>query len=227
TVVNWASFQRVLDGAEDRFRRLGLTTGYAFLYANDGDTITAHKYRELYGTRATVDHNLWELHERVVGNPVGTFRYRWREGWKIAALGRVQSDLARAFNWCVGVGSNDPDIFAPIQNLRAWFVAIPFAIAISVLLLTSVLARNMSVSLAEFAQLARDAARGRFSQLARARTDDRLGALAQAFNEMLVSFRAQMPFTQIPNPYVVGNPVRRVDMFFGRQEDLKWIGHQL
>src|SRR5262245_29081193 len=227
TVVNWSSFQRVLDGAEERFKRLGLTTGYAFLYANDGDTLTAHKYRELYGTRATVDHHLPDLHERVVGNPTGTFRYQWREGWKIAALASVHSDLGPAFNWYLGVGINDPDIFAPIQNLLAWFVGIPFAIAISVLLVTSVLARNMSVSLAEFAQLARDAAHGRFSQLARARTEDELGDLAQAFNEMLVSFRAQMPFTQIPNPYVVGNPVRRADMFFGREEDLNWIGHQL
>jgi HAMP domain-containing protein len=226
-VVNWSTFQHILDGAEDRFKRLGLTTGYAFLYAPDGDTITAHKYRELYGTRATVDHNLWELHDRIVRHPTGTFRYRWVEGWKIAALGTVQSDLGPAFNWYLGVGINDTDIFAPLQNIRAWFVAIPFAIAISVLLLTSILARKMSVSLGEFAQLARDAAHGRFSQLVRAQTDDELGDLAQAFNEMLVSFRAQMPFTQIPNRYVVGNPVRRAEMFFGRHEDLQWIGHQL
>jgi hypothetical protein len=226
-VVNWATFQRILDGAEDRFKRLGLMTGYAFLYANDGDTITAHKYRELYGTRATVDHDLWDLHQRVMGDPSGTFRYRWREGWKISALGSIHSTLGPAFNWYVGVGINDTDIFAPVHKVRAWFVAIPFAIAVSVLLLTSVLVRKMSVSLAEFAQLARDAARGRFSQLARARTDDELGDLAQAFNEMLVSFRAQMPFAQIPNPYVVGNPIRRPDMFFGRQDDLTWIRHQL
>jgi hypothetical protein len=226
-VVNWSTFQHILDGAEDRFKRLGLTTGYAFLYASDGDTITAHKYRELYGQRASIDHKLPELHERIVHRPAGTFRYRWREGWKIAALGTVHSDLGPAFNWYLGAGINDSDIFAPLQDVRAWFVAIPFAIAISVLLLTSILARRMSVSLAEFAQLARDAAHGRFSQLVRARTDDELGDLAQAFNEMLVSFRAQMPFTQIPNLYVVGNPVRRAEMFFGRQEDLQWIGHQL
>src|SRR4030095_6962556 len=131
------------------------------------------------------------------------------------------------FNWYLGVGINESDIFAPIQELFAWFVVIPLGMAMSVLVVTTLLARKISVSLTEFSQLARDAAQGRFSQLARARTDDELGGLAQAFNEMLVSFRAQIPFTQIPNPYVVGNPIRRVDMFFGRQEDLKWIGHQL
>jgi HAMP domain-containing protein len=226
-VVNWSTFQSILDGAEDRFTRLGLTTGYAFLFANDGDTITAHKYRELYGTRATVDHNLYDLHERVIGNPTGTVRYEWREGWKISALGRVSSVLGSPFDWYLGVGINESDIFAPVRQLFAWFVAIPIGIAVSVLVLTSVLARNISVSLTEFAQLARDAAQGRFSQLARARTDDELGELAQAFNDMLVSFRAQMPFTLIPNPYVVGNPIRRAEMFFGRQDDLEWIGHQL
>jgi HAMP domain-containing protein len=100
-------------------------------------------------------------------------------------------------------------------------------VAFSVVLLNLFIGRKVSVSLNEFAQLARDAARGRFSQLARARTDDELGDLAKALNEMLVSFRAQIPFTRIPNHYVVGNPIRSADMFFGRQEDLEWLGHQL
>lgn len=226
-IVNWANFQHILDGAEERFKRLGLNTGYAFLYANDADTITAHKYRELYGTYAVATHHLGAWHERVVSNPTGTFRYRWREGWKISAPGRVHSGLGAPFDWYLGVGINESDIFAPVEEIFAWFITIPLGVAISVLLITLFLARNISVSLTEFAQLARDAAQGRFSQLARARTDDELGHLAQAFNEMLVSFRAQMPFTRIPNPYVVGNPVRKADMFFGRAEDLEWIGHQL
>ena len=225
-IVNWANIQRILDGAEERFKHLGLNTGYAFLYANDADLITAHKYREEYGTYAVATHRLDAWHERVIRNPTGTFRYKWR-GWKISAPGRVRPQLGAPFDWYLGVGINESDIFAPIEEIFAWFIAIPLGVAISVLLITLFLARNISVSLTEFAQLARDAAQGRFSQLARARTDDELGHLAQAFNEMLVSFRAQMPFTRIPNPYVVGNPVRKADMFFGRDEDLEWIGHQL
>jgi HAMP domain-containing protein len=225
-IMNWSAFQRILDGVEERFKALALPSGYAFLYANDGDTITAHKYRDVYGTRATIDHHLYALHDWILSNPTGTFRYHWREGWKISAPGRIHSEIGTPFDWYLGAGINESDIFAPVQKIFAWFVAIPVVIAASVLLITLFLGRNISVSLAEFAQLARDAARGRFSQLARARTDDELGQLAQAFNEMLVSFRAQMPFTRIPNPYVVGNPIRKPDMFFGRHEDLEWIGHQ-
>jgi HAMP domain-containing protein len=155
-------------------------------------------------------------------------RYKWREGWKIAALAKINlAELGPEFEWRLGVGINESDIFAPIQHLLAWFIMIPSAVAFSMVLLNFFIGRKVSVSLNEFAQLARDAARGRFSQLARARTDDELGNLAQAFNEMLVSFRAQIPFTRIPNHYVVGNPIRTAEMFFGRQEDLQWLGKQL
>jgi hypothetical protein len=54
-----------------------------------------------------------------------------------------------------------------------------------------------------------------------------LGNLARAFNEMLVSFRSQMPYVSIPNPYVVGTPIRSSNMFYGRQEDLNWVGDRL
>ncbi len=226
--VNWSHFQQVLDRAQEGFRRLGLTTGYAFLGNSNADTTIGSKYRDLYGVNWIKDLNLPELHKRAKRNPTGTVRYKWREGWKIVALAEIDpAELKSQFDWRLGVGINESDIFAPIQRLLSWFLIISLAVALSVVLLNLFVGRSLSVSLNEFAQLARDAARGRFSQLARARSDDEVGNLAQAFNEMLVSLRAQVPFTQIPNPYVVGNPIRTPDMFFGRQEDLEWIGHQL
>ena len=42
-IVNWKTFQRILDGAEDRFRALGLSTGYAFMFANDANPVLAQK----------------------------------------------------------------------------------------------------------------------------------------------------------------------------------------
>src|SRR5262249_17945106 len=109
-ILNSSNFQRILDGAEDRFKRLGLSTGHAFRYGSDGDTITAHKYRTEYGTSVTVDQHLPQLHERILRNPAGTFRYQWREGPKISALGSIRPGLGTPLNWYLGVGINESDI---------------------------------------------------------------------------------------------------------------------
>ena len=48
-----------------------------------------------------------------------------------------------------------------------------------------------------------------------------------AFNEVLISIRSGITFAPIVNPYVVGTPILTNEMFFGRVEDLAWIGRQL
>jgi HAMP domain-containing protein len=227
-VTNWARIQQILDLAQGRFRDIGLSTGYAFLVASDALTTIGHKYRELYGTDMLRDHHEPELYQRLRNNPTGTFRYQWREGWKIVAMEKLRPEiLGPEFGWYLGVGINESDIFRPIEKLLTLFLVVSVVVALAMMLVTRMVGGRISVSLHEFAQLARDATRGRFSQLAPARTDDEIGELARAFNEMIVSFRAQIPFSQIPNHYVVGNPVRTAGMFFGRQDDLQWIGQQL
>ncbi len=228
-ILNWSHFQSILNSAQARFEELGIPTGYAFLFESDADTIIGHKYRrEQYGTRITADHGLYGLHEKAKYDPSGIYTYRWIEGWKIAALQIVKpSMLPGQVDWRLGVGINDDDIFAPIQNLKLWFFLISLMIAVLAAGISFLFGRAVSVSLQEFTQLARDASRGSFAKMAKERTHDELGNLAQAFNEMLVSFRAQMPFVSIPNPYVVGTPIRTSNMFYGRQEDLNWIGDRL
>jgi hypothetical protein len=226
-VDNWSHFQSILDRVETRFIDLGLSTGYAFLTRNDADTLIGHKYREEYGNR-TRDYQLNELHERFKTNPTGTINYHWREGDKTVALAAINpSMLQEQVNWRLGVGINDTDIFAPIGKLKLWFFLISLMISVLAGVLSLLFGRAVSVSLQEFTQLARDASRGSFVKMAKTRSHDELGNLAQAFNEMLVSFRAQMPFVSIPNPYVVGTPIRTSNMFYGRQEDLNWVGERL
>ncbi len=227
-ILNWSHFQSILDSAATRFDYLGLTTGYAFLFANDADTIIGHKYRNEYGNSITGKYQLYGLHEKAKTDPSGTYPYEWIEGRKIAALARVNPpELQSQIDWRLGVGINNDDIFAPVEKLKMWFYLISLMIAVSVAGISILFGRAVSVSLQEFTQLARDASRGRFIISAKARSHDELGNLAEAFNEMLVNFRTQLPFATIPNPYVVGTPIRTSHMFYGRQEDLDWIGDRL
>ena len=227
-IINWSHFQSVLDKVQKRFERLGLSTGYAFLTGNDKDALIGHRLREEYGKTATRDYGLFELHEKFKKDPNGTIKYTYKGNEKTVALAVVNPEPLRSqIAWGLGVGINNEEIFAPIQKLKLWFFVISLMIAVLAGAISLLFGRAVSLSLREFTQLARDASRGRFVKLAKARSYDELGGLAQAFNEMLVSFRAQMPFVKIPNPYVVGTPIRTPNMFFGRQEDLNWIGDRL
>lgn len=227
-VLNWSYIQRVLDRAQEDLNKLDLSSGYAFLLDTDSDTTIGHKYRDQYGKSVSKDSHLPKVRDRARDKPEGIIPYSWREGPKLVALTKIDAvELGAPFAWRLGVGVNVADIYAPVNAVFQWFLIISLGVAFVVAMLSLYAGRQLSVSINEFAQLARDASRGRFSHLVRPHTDDELGDLAQAFNEMLVSVRAQIPFVQIPNPYVVGNPLRGQEMFFGRHEDLEWIQQRL
>jgi len=226
-IINWSHFQSLLDRVEKRFAKLDLKTGYAFLTGIDRDTLIGHKHREEYGQTAS-GYQILDLYKAFQNRDYGIISYTYKGNKKTVALEGVSPpELSPQIDWVLGVGINDDEIFYPIQKLKLRFSLISLMIAVLVGAISLLFGRAISVSLGEFTQLARDASRGSFVKMAKTRSHDELGNLAQAFNEMLVSFRAQMPFVNIPNPYVVGTPLRTSTMFYGRQGDLNWVGDRL
>ena len=132
-----------------------------------------------------------------------------------------------AFDWRLGIGVDYSDIFAPITRLRDVVVLATLAIVVSVALVGVWLGRSVSLSVREFTHFVSEAAAGRFDLISSTASQAEISELSQAMNQLFVSMRQQSDAQPIPNPYVVGNPVRSAAMFYGRQDDLRWIDERL
>src|SRR5206468_11867806 len=135
-LINWSTFQVILDNVEKDLQELNLKTGYAFMFAKDANTIIAHKYRanrryekpigrvaetyqNLYEKRLIEDVKLKNLHDAVVKKS-RTFQYEFPQGnSKISGLASIEDT---SFGWIVGVGIDGRDIFRPIQALKWWLI---------------------------------------------------------------------------------------------------------
>ena len=68
-----------------------------------------------YGSRLGEDHGLEDLQDAITGGATH-FYYDYPPGTsKISGLAVVNHDF---FQWICGVGINDEDIFAPVQDLK-------------------------------------------------------------------------------------------------------------
>jgi HAMP domain-containing protein len=243
-VINWSHFQSILDRRKQAFQQQKYETGYAFMFAADSRTVIAHPEKQYYGTDLVKKHRLPELlsaaERQLPKAPPQTIRYTLIDRRtdipkpnppveKIAALYRIHVDqLGPEFDWVLGAGLDHGDIYRPVESLKLWYVAIPIGVAIVLMFsLSRLLERTVRVSLKEFAQLARDAARGRLPKMTHSQRGEEVDELAGALNEMVVSLRSRQNFGAMPNPYVVGNPLRTTEMFFGRREDLEWVSQHL
>jgi len=248
-VVNWQSFQSVMDQAEALLKRAYLTSGYAFLLGPDGDTVLAHKNQSWIGLKVSTDFNLPQLRDTAVamtpierkieyyellprqGEQAGRAAQAIAFGKKFASLTAIEPpsgfEFGDDFKWKLAVGINYDDAIALATRMRLWFWLTPLALAVCVLAVIQYLVKWMRMSLLEFAQLARDTAEGRIGKLQEPIREEQVDQVKDAFNRVLISIRSGIAFTPIPNPYVVGTPIRTNEMFFGRTEDLTWIARQL
>lgn len=210
-LMNWEYIQEILDHLEEDLEYRSLRSGYGFMFGKDGDTIIAHKYRlnrilpnfgpqdllvlNNYGTSLTRDHQLLKLSEAVhqVMNTdplqrVATHvEYEYPPGTdKISGLAAIDHVY---FEWLCGVGINNEEIFAPVQELKNVLVAAALLTSILIVGLTFPIARNITNPLNRLTLGASIIAGGDLSQRVEVSTQDETGELAHAFNEMAESLQ--------------------------------------
>jgi signal transduction histidine kinase len=196
-ILNWFYIQTILDNVEMDLANLDMKTGYAFMFAQDGNSIIAHKYRlnrkieavphslekaaNLYGTRLIQDHGLGNLHQ-AVRQGLRNYAYEFPEGnSKMSGLAPIEDT---SFGWIVGVGIDGNDIFRPITVMSWWLAAVTVFFAILVTFFTYLTARGITVPLRSLITGAQTIAQGNFEQRVQVRTSDEVGILGATFNDM-------------------------------------------
>ncbi len=203
-IINWSYFQNVLDNVETDLANLNLRTGYAFMFAKDGDTIIAHKYRtnrsgpvlagEPGGTSASlynarlVDLGLRNLRDAVLAKQ-RSYAYDFPKGnSKISGMTPIDDT---SFGWTVGVGIDDADIFGPIRSMTWWLVGVTLAVGALVVLFTYLIAQGITVPLKNLIGTAQRIAQGELHERVLIRTSDEVGILGATFNDMARSLAAR------------------------------------
>ncbi len=199
-LMNWEYVQALLDKVEEDLEQHSLPSGYAFMWGRDVNTVIGHKYRQNrsysnpeyvssthnYGSRLIEDHKLDELQEAVAEGSTH-YSYEYPRGTpKISGMARVNHEF---FRWICGVGIDEEDIFAPVQDLKnilLWFVSVA---TVLVALLTYSIARRIAVPLKELTRSARIVADGDLNQRVEVSGQDEVGNLAKTFNEMAQSLQ--------------------------------------
>ena len=236
-VASWAPFQRIIDEAEAYMNGIGLRTGYGFVFDTQGDHIIGHKFREpspgqnLLDRSVGKDYNLPHLTAAAAAATGHAFEYNFPPGNRKFAVFRAVEPATKspsyAFDWRLGIGVDYSDIFAPLARLRDAVILATLAVALAVAIVGVWLGRTLSLSVKEFTHLVTQAADGRFDLISRSASHDEISDLSDAMNRLFVSMRERTEVEAVPNPYVVGTPVRSATMFYGRQEDLRWIADRL
>ena len=200
-IMNWEFLQEILDKVEADLEERSLSSGYAFLFGSDGDTVIGHKYRrnrnydrlnaddapvvrDTYGLRLVEDLGLNGLRQ-AVSEGAPNYRYQYPAGVnKISGLAPVDHEY---FQWICGIGINDEDIFAPVQELAEKLIWVASLSALAVVLLTFSVARQITTPLKKLTVGARVIAGGDLSQRVDVSSRDEIGELATTFNEMAAS----------------------------------------
>ncbi|HXK59403.1 MAG TPA: ATP-binding protein [Acidobacteriota bacterium] len=196
-LMNWESVQEILDKVEEDLEQQSLTSGYAFLLAEDRNTIIGHKYRmnrfglstpvdmpeavSIFGKRLHEDLHLDDLQRAILkGNKNARYEYPANTP-RISGIAQVNHEF---FNWVCAVGINEEQIFAPVMELKNIIIV---AVSLSVLLvvvLTYSVARGITIPVKRLTQGASVIAGGDFSQRVVVSGDDEIAELAKTFNRM-------------------------------------------
>jgi signal transduction histidine kinase len=199
-LVNWKYVQDIVstEFVTDYFRGLvkedRTPSAYAWVWAQDADTILAHPERSLYRRRVGQDLGLAALTGAVRANADGWGlypQYQFKGEDKSAAFRVCSPSLAYGFGWVVGVGINNDDIYATAKELRTLLLGGTAAVLVFAVCLTLYIARRTTGPIRLLQQQVRRVAGGHHDARIEVRTHDELGVLAADFNRMTAELKAQ------------------------------------
>ena len=188
----WPYVERVVLEAKRRGYFQGIigadlySSSYAWLWGADGNTILAHPRPEIFWTR--IDEppvNLPQLTAAANSGEWGMFpEYEFRGELKNAAYRRTLAPDQGGFHWVVGIGIDNEDIYATVNELRDLLVKATVVVLLIVLLWTIIIARRTTRPILELQAHTRRVAAGDLTSRVDVRTRDELGELARDFNHM-------------------------------------------
>ena len=190
-VVNWYFVQELASTpvVRDYFRGLveEEPSPYAWIWANDADTILAHPQRSLYQRRVSTDVGLPQLTTAVreSADGFGLYpEYEFEGIKKHAAFNRCATVAEGGFGWVVGVGIDNDDIYETAYDLRNMILGGTALVLLMAVMWTFLIARRTTDPILELQRYTRRVAEGDLAARVSIRSEDELGALAEDFNNM-------------------------------------------
>lgn len=195
SLMSWTFIQeKILDRVKEYFHALGsYESGYAFLWKSDADSIVAHVDRRLYGLHVSSPPiSLPLLTQAALREPWGVFpEYEYPPGtWKNSAFKHCAGPAEGGFDWIVGVGINNQDIFRPVRDLASALAGGVVVWLAGILVATGFLARTFTRPLRRLTTFTERVASGDLSGRVEVGTRDEIGGLADSFNRMTAEVAA-------------------------------------
>ena len=196
-LVGWDFYQALILDARRRDYFQGLigadiySSTYAWLWGADADTVLAHPSVEILGTRVSVPPiGLPQLASAARSEDWAMYpEYEFRGVLKNAAFKHCRSENERGFGWVVGIGIDNDDIYATVNELRDLLINATTLLLGVVVLWTAFIARRTTRPILDLERHTRRIASGDLDARVEVTTGDELGQLAEAFNKMTADLR--------------------------------------
>ncbi|HTF90670.1 MAG TPA: sensor histidine kinase [Planctomycetota bacterium] len=190
-LVDWQHIQAELSlpALSEYFRGLVgadvYPSAYGWVWKSDANTILAHPNLKLYGRRITEDLGLGAMTQAALASDWDLYpEYSFRGVRKSAAFKHTKSREDGGFDWVVGVGIDNKDIFRGVNDLRANLVRATAVVLLIATLWTLVIARRITQPILALHEHTRHVAAGDLDARVAVAGSDELAELGKAFNEM-------------------------------------------
>jgi len=162
-------------------------SSYAWLWMSDADTIIGHKDADLYAMRVSGPGiDLPDMVEAAREKNWGMYpSYAFRGLDKTAAFKHCASEAEGGFGWVLGVGVDDQDIYAMVNELHRLLVGATVFALVVVVAGTFLVARRTTRPILLLKEQTERIAAGDLDAQVDVRSMDELGDLAASFNHMI------------------------------------------